>query len=111
MSIDFSCATVNIIHVSKFKQRTIRKMLEKYSRNKPLILDTRVQSKIYIDGKLVCEIFKSGYVKGVCLYKDYVVLQQYKHPAQTIDAIEGIRKISPELATWLMFNFKDFFGD
>lgn len=117
MALDYSCTTVNMVHIARRKARTIRNMLNKYPPDMPLFLDDGVICSLYIAGKMEFQMIRSGRDKGIYVteipvhYYRSEAANCFKYPNKVMEGIGEIRKICPVSATWLMFNIKDFFRD
>ncbi len=131
MSLDYSGITVNLVHVARIKQRTIRNLLAKYGQeDKPLILEEQYMMDVYVNTEKIASIHRSGKKSGIEFFDETIipavtspaVLMKRKyyapylkswfaHPEQTDDAIRVIMEKWPAFGTWLFFNINDIFKD
>lgn len=113
MGLDHSGLMVNVVYVEKFKLKTMRNILAKYSSDKkPLFVTNRFDGRLYLDGNEVASVsrnpqkrFSPSPSQGFTIGNN-----RFCHPRQTMEAIEGFEAICPAFATWLIFNLDSLFA-
>ena len=118
MGLDHSCLTINVVFIEKFKARTMRNVMAKYAEDpKPLFVVNKMKGVLYLGGKEVASVSRNAPYTSF----HFNVLQVenkpepygghfFRHPQQTMEAIEGFEAICPAFATWLVFNLDALFS-
>lgn len=112
--MDFSNTTVNVVKIEAFWPKTIRRVVPKYPKDKPLFLFVAGRGgRMYLATITIAEFF-TGHGVNV-LNKEAISAGVDPVPYiwfprdKAMEAVSAIEEISPVFATWLMFNFDEIF--